>query len=75
MVDKSDVEIFLIISCGIGCWVILKGWLMNGKLVYVVVECEVYEEVGVKGKVEIKLLGIYSYFKGFDLGFEIFCKV
>ena len=73
--DKSGVEILLITSRGTGRWIIPKGWPMNGKLAHAVAEREAFEEAGVKGKAEIKPLGVYSYMKGMDNGLELPCKV
>ncbi len=73
--DKSAVEILLITSRGTGRWIIPKGWPMNGKLAHAVAEREAFEEAGVKGKAEVKPLGLYGYMKGLDSGVELPCKV
>lgn len=65
----------MVISCNSGCWIILKGWFMLGEILFDVVVIEVWEEVGVKGKLFDCCLGVYFYYKMCGGSRDLLCLV
>lgn len=61
--DTSALEVLVATSRDTGRWVIPKGWPMKGKKPHEVAAQEAFEEVGVRGKVEKRPLGVYHYDK------------
>lgn len=62
------IEVLLITSRDTGRWVIPKGWPMGKKKPHQVACTEAWEEAGVRGRVQKKAWGHYSYVKKLDDG-------
>ncbi|QIE47448.1 NUDIX hydrolase [Pseudohalocynthiibacter aestuariivivens] len=65
---KDKPQILLITSRRTGRWIIPKGWPMDGETPANIALTEAWEEAGVRGKVNERCLGLYSYHK--SLGAE-----
>lgn len=65
---KRKLEILLITSRGSGRWIVPKGWPMHGRTPAQSAALEAWEEAGVKGNVDGRCLGIYSYNKEEEVG-------
>ncbi|MDE1991358.1 MAG: NUDIX hydrolase [Rhizobiaceae bacterium] len=71
----GELEVLLMTSRDTGRWVIPKGWPMPGKLSHEVAAREAFEEAGVRGTVETKPLGVFSYPKVLKDGMKVPCRV
>lgn len=60
---KGKPEILMITSRRAKRWIIPKGWPMDGKTPGESALIEAWEEAGVKGKVQERCLGLFSYSK------------
>lgn len=67
-VDDGKTKVLLITSRGTGRWVIPKGWPIDGLTPGETGEREAWEEAGVKGKLNQKPVGFFSYDKVLDNG-------
>ena len=61
-------KVLLVTSRGTGRWIIPKGWPMNGRSAGGAALREAWEEAGVRGQVEERPLGRYSYDKKLTRG-------
>ncbi len=61
---KNDrVQICLVTSRRSGRWIVPKGWPMNGQTPMDAAATEAYEEAGVRGKIQPRPIGVFSYYK------------
>ncbi len=72
---RDGLEFLLITSRETGRWVLPKGWPMKGKKAHAAAAREALEEAGIKGKVEKRPLGAYSYGKRLSNGAVLACTV
>lgn len=61
--EKGEPQVLLITSRGTGRWVVPKGWPMEGRAPWDAAAIEAWEEAGVKGRIEDRPLGQFSYEK------------
>ena len=61
-------KVLLVTSRGTGRWIIPKGWPMDGRSAGGAALREAWEEAGVRGQVEERPLGRYSYDKKLTRG-------
>ena len=59
-------QVLLISSRGTGRWIVPKGWPISGQTPVEAVQTEAWEEAGVKGEVEDRPIGIFSYMKEYE---------
>ncbi len=71
----DDVEILLVTTRDSGRWIIPKGWPIKRKKPYEAAVIEAWEEAGVRGKVNRKSIGHYTYLKELDNGDVVPCVV
>ncbi|SHN07513.1 hypothetical protein SAMN05444272_3974 [Roseibium suaedae] len=64
----EKLEILLITSRETGRWVIPKGWPMRKKKPHQAAGLEAWQEAGVKGRIQKKPCGTYSYIKKMSKG-------
>lgn len=60
---KGKPQILLITSRGSKRWIVPKGWPMHGRTPAQSAALEAWEEAGVRGRVDGRCLGVYSYTK------------
>ena len=65
-INKDKVQVCLVTSRTNHRWIIPKGWPIDGKTPAQCAEIEAWEEAGVKGKVDTRSLGLFSYIKPYD---------
>ncbi len=65
-VKKGKLQILLITSRSTKRWIVPKGWPMHGKTPAQSAAIEAWEEAGVKGVIDERCIGIYSYSKETD---------
>ncbi len=65
-VVKGKTKVLLVTSRGTGRWIIPKGWPQAGEAPHQAVLTEAWEEAGVKGQVQPRPIGIFSYIKEMD---------
>ncbi|MET0744045.1 MAG: NUDIX hydrolase [Microvirga sp.] len=68
------VEVLLVTSRETKRWLIPKGWPMKGRKPHKAAAREAEEEAGVKGRIEGKPLGHYTYWKRRIVHFDL-CRV
>ncbi|WP_454855020.1 NUDIX hydrolase [Rhizobium binxianense] len=64
----AEIEILLVTSRDSGRWLIPKGWPMKKKKPYEAAAIEAWEEAGVRGAVNKRPVGRYTYLKELDDG-------
>ncbi|RJE79413.1 NUDIX domain-containing protein [Paracoccus sp. JM45] len=69
--DPTTGLVLLATSRDSGRWVIPKGWPMAGRSLSGAAAQEAWEEAGVRGPIEKRELGRFSYNKGQDSGFSV----
>lgn len=69
--DPATGKVLLATSRDTGRWVIPKGWPMAGRSLSGAAAQEAWEEAGVRGDIETRELGRFSYHKGQDRGFAV----
>lgn len=69
------IKILLITSRDTGRWVIPKGWPMRKRSEAGAAAREAYEEAGVRGEVQERSIGLFSYEKGLGKGRGMTCVV
>jgi 8-oxo-dGTP pyrophosphatase MutT (NUDIX family) len=74
-IEDGVVQVLLATSRETRRWVIPKGWPMKGKSPHRSAAREAFEEAGVKGSVETRALGSYSYEKRLKDGATVTCRV
>ncbi|WP_111537351.1 NUDIX hydrolase [Palleronia aestuarii] len=62
-VRKNKVQVLLVTSRRTRRWVVPKGWPMDGATPAEAAATEAFEEAGVKGKVDDRCIGIFTYTK------------
>lgn len=72
---SNEIEVLLVTSRDSGRWIIPKGWPMKGKKPHQAAAIEAWEEAGVKGKVDKKPFGHFTYLKDLDDGKRLPCIV
>jgi len=65
-VKNDKLQFLLVTSRGTRRWIIPKGWPMDGKTPAESAAQEAWEEAGVRGVVDSRPLGLYSYQKTLD---------
>lgn len=73
-VVDGAVEVLLVTSRETKRWLIPKGWPMKGRKPHKAAAREAEEEAGVKGRIEGKPLGHYTYWKRRIVHFDL-CRV
>jgi 8-oxo-dGTP pyrophosphatase MutT (NUDIX family) len=73
-VVDGGVEVLLVTSRETKRWLIPKGWPMKGRKPHKAAAREAEEEAGVKGRIEGKPLGHYTYWKRRIVHFDL-CRV
>lgn len=73
--SPKGLKILLITSRDTGRWVIPKGWPMHNRTPAQAAAREAYEEAGLRGVVDERLVGIYTYRKSFGLGRRLWVAV
>jgi 8-oxo-dGTP pyrophosphatase MutT (NUDIX family) len=73
--EGSGVLVLVITSRASKRWIIPKGWPIKGKKPHEVAATEAWEEAGVRGKVEKKAVGSYTYLKEIEGGNVVPCVV
>lgn len=66
--QDGAIEVLLITSRDSGRWVVPKGWPMGKKKPHQIACTEAWEEAGVRGRVQKKAWGHYTYLKRLDDG-------
>ncbi|WP_378947960.1 NUDIX hydrolase [Paracoccus sp. R86501] len=69
--DPAARKVLLVTSRDTGRWVIPKGWPMAGRSLSEAAAQEAWEEAGVRGRIEAREHGRFSYDKGQDRGFAV----
>jgi 8-oxo-dGTP pyrophosphatase MutT (NUDIX family) len=59
-IKNEKVQFCLVTS---GRWIVPKGWPMNGQTPMDAAATEAFEEAGVRGKIEPRPIGVFSYYK------------
>jgi 8-oxo-dGTP pyrophosphatase MutT (NUDIX family) len=62
-IRNDKVQFCLVTSRRSGRWIVPKGWPMNGQTPMDAAATEAYEEAGVRGKIEPRPIGVFSYYK------------
>jgi 8-oxo-dGTP pyrophosphatase MutT (NUDIX family) len=62
-IKNEKVQFFLVTSRRSGRWIVPKGWPMNGQTPMDAAATEAFEEAGVRGKIEPRPIGVFSYYK------------
>ncbi len=62
-VKNEKVQFCLVTSRRSGRWIVPKGWPMNGQTPMDAAATEAFEEAGVRGKIEPRPIGVFSYYK------------
>lgn len=65
-IRDGKVQILLVTTRGAGRWILPKGWPMHGATPAQTAATEAFEEAGVRGKAEDRVLGFYTYTKVHD---------
>jgi 8-oxo-dGTP pyrophosphatase MutT (NUDIX family) len=73
-VVDGGIEVLLVTSRETKRWLIPKGWPMKGRKPHKAAAREAEEEAGVKGRIEGKALGHYTYWKRRVVHFDL-CRV
>ncbi|MEX0369045.1 MAG: NUDIX hydrolase [Tateyamaria sp.] len=76
-VKNDKVQVLMITSRGTRRWIVPKGWPIDGKTPGDSAAEEAWEEAGVKGRVDHRPLGMFSYTKtlGDDAGLPVVAMV
>jgi 8-oxo-dGTP pyrophosphatase MutT (NUDIX family) len=69
------VEICLITSRETARWIIPKGWPEKGRAPHELAALEAFEEAGLRGRIDSKAAGRFSYWKRLDYGTDVQCDV
>lgn len=72
---SGEIEVLLVTSRDSGRWIIPKGWPMKGKKPHKAAAIEAWEEAGVKGKIQKRPFGHFTYIKELDNGTKLPCIV
>jgi len=72
---RGILQILLVTSRQTGRWVIPKGWQMVHLVDFNAAKREAYEEAGVDGRVQRKVIGRYTYIKAGPGGAKLTCRV
>ncbi|MEZ5666586.1 MAG: NUDIX hydrolase [Alphaproteobacteria bacterium] len=75
VLGEHGIEFYLITSRETGRWIVPKGWPKKGLRPCELAEREAFEEAGLKGRIERKPSGQFSYVKRLEGGKEIVCVV
>ena len=62
-IKNEKVQFCLVTSRRSGRWIVPKGWPMNGQTPMDATATEAFEEAGVRGKIEPRPIGVFSYYK------------
>ena len=62
-VKDDKLRFLLITSRRSGRWIVPKGWPMDGETPMDAAATEAYEEAGVRGKVQPRPVGVFSYYR------------
>jgi 8-oxo-dGTP pyrophosphatase MutT (NUDIX family) len=62
-IKNEKVQFCLVTSRRSGRWIVPKGWPMNGQTPMDAAATEAFEEAGVRGKIEPRPIGVFSYYK------------
>lgn len=62
-IKNDKVQFCLVTARRSGRWIVPKGWPMNGQTPMDAAATEAYEEAGVRGKIEPRPIGVFSYYK------------
>ena len=62
-VKDGKLQFCLITSRRSGRWIIPKGWPMDGETPADAAATEAFEEAGLRGKVGLRPVGVFSYYK------------
>jgi 8-oxo-dGTP pyrophosphatase MutT (NUDIX family) len=62
-IKNDKVQFCLVTSRRSGRWIVPKGWPMNGQTPMDAAATEAFEEAGVRGKIEPRPIGVFSYYK------------
>ena len=62
-IRNEKLQFCIITSRGSGRWIIPKGWPMDGESPMDAAATEAFEEAGVKGKMGVRPVGVFSYYK------------
>jgi 8-oxo-dGTP pyrophosphatase MutT (NUDIX family) len=62
-IKNEKVQFCLVTSRRSGRWIVPKGWPMNGQTPMDAAATEAFEEAGVRGKIEHRPIGVFSYYK------------
>jgi 8-oxo-dGTP pyrophosphatase MutT (NUDIX family) len=73
--SKRGVRILLITSRDSGRWVIPKGWPMRNRTEAKAAAREAYEEAGLRGVIDERSIGLYTYLKGLGPNRSVLCAV
>jgi len=65
-IKNDKVQFCLVTSRRSGRWIVPKGWPMNGETPMDAAATEAYEEAGVRGTVQPRPIGVFSYYKVFS---------
>jgi 8-oxo-dGTP pyrophosphatase MutT (NUDIX family) len=61
---KNEKVQFCLVTSRRSCrWIVPKGWPMNGQTPMDAAATEAFEEAGVRGKIEPRPIGVFSYYK------------
>ena len=62
-IKNKKVQFCLVTSRRSGRWIVPKGWPLNGQTPMDAAAAEAFEEAGVRGKIELRPIGVFSYYK------------
>ena len=62
-VKDDKLQFLLITSRKSGRWIVPKGWPMDGETPMDAAATEAYEEAGVRGKIQPRPVGVFSYYR------------
>ena len=62
-VKNDKLRVCLVTSRRSRRWIVPKGWPMDGQTPFDAAATEAFEEAGVRGKVQMRPVGVFSYYK------------
>lgn len=62
-IKNDKLQFCLVTSRRSGRWIVPKGWPMNGETPMDAAATEAFEEAGLRGKIQPRPVGVFSYYK------------
>lgn len=62
-IKNDKLRVCLVTSRRSRRWIVPKGWPMDGQTPFDAAATEAFEEAGVRGKVQMRPVGVFSYYK------------